>query len=228
MSILTDVAEFTHDKPVEGCPVDPIIYIVHSDPDVVRSISWTLDGIDLNIRKCHDAQSFLDNYDQKHPGCVIMDVDLPDLSMQRGLIIGGINNAVSESTQSIQLIFWSSRGDVPTLVKAILGESVPVLEEPDGYDALFDVVRLAARNAVKAFHRQHEIRSVTCQIANLTSRERDVLRLAVEGLPSKSIARTLGTSVKTIDVHRHHIKCKTESGNISSLVRDVLRYDINV
>ncbi len=46
----------------------------------------------------------------------------------------------------------------------------------------------------------------------------------VEGLPSQNIARRLGMSVKTVDVHRARIKQKTDADSINTLVRDILRY----
>jgi two-component system, LuxR family, response regulator FixJ len=53
-----------------------------------------------------------------------------------------------------------------------------------------------------------------------------VLRLVVDGLPSQLIARRLGTSVKTVDVHRARIKAKTGAESLGALVRDVLQYRI--
>ena len=55
-----------------------------------------------------------------------------------------------------------------------------------------------------------------------------ILALVVEGLPSQNIARRLGMSVKTVDVHRARIKSKTDADSISTLVRDVLRFDVDI
>ena len=55
-----------------------------------------------------------------------------------------------------------------------------------------------------------------------------ILALVVEGLPSQNIARRLDMSVKTVDVHRARIKSKTDADSISTLVRDILRFDVEV
>jgi DNA-binding CsgD family transcriptional regulator len=69
---------------------------------------------------------------------------------------------------------------------------------------------------------------VQAKVAALTPREREILALVVEGLPSQNIARRLGMSVKTVDVHRTRIKSKTDADSISTLVRDILRYSVDV
>lgn len=66
------------------------------------------------------------------------------------------------------------------------------------------------------------------RLDTLTPREREVLRLVVEGMASQQIARRLGTSVKTVDVHRARIKAKTEAESLGTLVRDVLAWRVTV
>ena len=66
------------------------------------------------------------------------------------------------------------------------------------------------------------------RVASLTPREREVLRLVVDGRSSQLIARDLGTSVKTVDVHRARIKAKTESESLGTLVRDLLQHGVDV
>jgi two-component system response regulator FixJ len=66
------------------------------------------------------------------------------------------------------------------------------------------------------------------RLDTLTQREREVLRLVIDGLPSQVIARRLGTSIKTVDVHRARIKAKTDAESLGALVRGVLSHGISV
>jgi two-component system response regulator DctR len=50
-----------------------------------------------------------------------------------------------------------------------------------------------------------EARSLQRALAELTERERDVMRLVVEGLPNKLIADQLDISVRTVEVHRARV-----------------------
>lgn len=57
----------------------------------------------------------------------------------------------------------------------------------------------------------------------LTSRQREVLRLITEGLPTKSIARRLGISAKTVEAHRGQLMERLGIHDVASLVRYAIR-----
>ena len=53
----------------------------------------------------------------------------------------------------------------------------------------------------------------------LTPRKREVMGLVVKGLPNKRIAAELGTSEKTIKVHRSRVMVKMKVVSLADLVR---------
>ncbi len=55
--------------------------------------------------------------------------------------------------------------------------------------------------------------------ALLTAREREVLELVATGEPSKIIARRLGISFRTVELHRAHIIEKLQARSLSDLIR---------
>jgi len=57
----------------------------------------------------------------------------------------------------------------------------------------------------------------------LTSREREVLQLIAEGHTNREVARLLKLSVKTVDVHRAHIKEKLQIHDTAGLIKYSLR-----
>ncbi|HEX5739602.1 MAG TPA: LuxR C-terminal-related transcriptional regulator, partial [Hydrogenophaga sp.] len=48
-------------------------------------------------------------------------------------------------------------------------------------------------------------REMQARLTSLTERERDVMRLVVEGLPNKLVADQLNISVRTVEVHRSRV-----------------------
>jgi RNA polymerase sigma factor (sigma-70 family) len=84
------------------------------------------------------------------------------------------------------------------------------------------------RVAAAAFTERAERLRVQERLAALTPREREVLHLVIEGRSSQQIASRLGTSVKTVDVHRARIKAKTGAESLGTLVRDILAYRVPV
>jgi DNA-binding NarL/FixJ family response regulator len=61
-------------------------------------------------------------------------------------------------------------------------------------------------------------------IEKLSDREFEVFQLIGQGLTTKAIAKQLGLSPKTVDVHREHIKEKLEIGDATSLIRHAVRW----
>jgi RNA polymerase sigma factor (sigma-70 family) len=93
---------------------------------------------------------------------------------------------------------------------------------------MLDVVQETLDLAQERFASNRGRREIEQRIASLTPREREILALVIEGLPSQNIARKLGTSVKTVDVHRTRIKAKTGADSIATLVRDILQHNVTI
>ena len=53
----------------------------------------------------------------------------------------------------------------------------------------------------------------------LTAREREVLKLVVDGKLNKTIADILGISIKTVELHRSHVMRKMGARNVAELVK---------
>ena len=68
-------------------------------------------------------------------------------------------------------------------------------------------------------------RTTADPLVRLTVRERQVLKLLVEGLPNREIAGVLGMGRKTVSTHRMHILAKLGLRNNAELVRFALTHD---
>jgi two-component system, LuxR family, response regulator FixJ len=154
--------------------------------------------------------------DAKGPGCVLTDVRMPEmdgLELLRRLRVLGVR---------LPVIVMTGQGDIAIAVQAMKAGAVDFLEKPFADDTLFGAVRHALEQSV----RQHEVAATaaeaTTRLAALTPREREVLDLLVTGLPNKAIANTLGTSPRTIEVHRARVLEKLGANNLPDLVRLVL------
>lgn len=60
------------------------------------------------------------------------------------------------------------------------------------------------------------------KLQRLTPRERQVLSLVAEGLSNKAIARQLGISPKTVEIHRSNVMTKMEATSSNALIRMVV------
>ncbi|MEV0634798.1 response regulator [Streptomyces sp. NPDC050619] len=200
----------------------PVVHIVDDDEDLRQSLVFLLKSVGIVALTYPDAASFLAEFDPGEPGVVIVDVRMPGLSgfqLQERLI---------RRDYPAPVIFCSAHGDISLSVRAMRAGAVDFLEKPYEAQRMLEIVQAQLAEAERAFAAQANRRRVEERLRSLTPRERDVLRLVIDGLSRQLIARRLGASVKTIDVHRAGIKAKTGAETLGALVRDILSFRISV
>lgn len=198
------------------------VYVVDDDPALCDSVDWILESIGIRPVICHSADVFLDVYDGTHPACIVLDVRMPGMSGTR------LQERINEFAPHVVIIFVSAHGDIRMSVSTLQKGAMDFLEKPYDPQRLLDAVQSGVERARTRFAEHAARVALREKLQGLTPRERQILALVVEGLPSQNIARKLGMSVKTVDVHRARIKSKTDSDSIGTFVRDLLRYGVEV
>jgi two-component system response regulator FixJ len=201
-------------------PPTPVVHVVDDDHDLRQSLVFLFGSVGIDALTYPDAGTFLAEYDPAEPAVLIVDVRMPGLSglqLQEELLVRGY---------PAPIVFCSAHGDIAMSVRALQRGAVNFLEKPYEPQQVLDVVQEQMQEAVRRFAEHAGRQEVEQRIASLTPREREVLTLVVDGTPSQLIAKQLGTSVKTVDVHRARIKAKTGAESLGTLVRDVLQYRI--
>jgi len=197
----------------------PMIAVIDDDDSLRRALARLLTASGYQVRTFASATEFLAERFaiESTPGCLLIDVRMPELS---GLELQAVLN--SAGAQSA-VVFMTGHGDVQTGVKAMKSGAVDFLLKPFTDDDLLDAVgRALSRNAeVRVEHR--EIDELEHRAAKLTRREKEVCTLVVAGKLNKQIAAALGTSEKTVKVHRSRVMAKMEAASLAELVRIVER-----
>ncbi len=193
------------------------VCVVDDDEAVRDSLGMLLESVGHQAKLFGSANDFLDSIDAVHPGCLILDVRLPGMSgldLQRELTVRGVE---------IPIVFITGHGDVPMAVRALQEGAVDFLEKPFKEQDLLDRVSQALRISDRRLRREDETAAINRRLETLTPREREVLQLVVEGAANKVIAGRLGTSRRTIEIHRAKVMHKMEADSLAHLVRMVLR-----
>ncbi|AUO22798.1 response regulator transcription factor [Pseudomonas sp. NPDC087814] len=194
----------------------PIVYIVDDDKDLRTSLAWLLESVSIKAQCFAGAEEFLAHYDPRQPACLVLDVRMPQTSGFQ------LQEILNRRGSTLPTIFVSAHGDIPMSVTAMKNGALDFVEKPYNPQQMIDRIQAALKTAVQAQADQEQREHLQGKLALLTSREREVLMLVVDGKASKVIARELNISVKTVDVHRTKIKEKMGVTSIAMLVREVL------
>jgi two-component system response regulator FixJ len=199
-----------------------VVHIVDDDEDLRQSLAFLLGSVGIQALTYPDAHAFLAEFDPAEPAVVIVDVRMPGLS---GF---GLQEELTGRGYPAPVVFCSAHGDIPMSVRALTRGAVNFLEKPYEPQKILEVVQQQQTEAGRRFASHAARQEVVRRLGGLTQREREVLRYVIDGVPSQVVAHRLGTSVKTIDVHRARIKAKTEAESLGSLVRDILAHRVEV
>lgn len=191
----------------------PVVYVVDDDPSVLRSIERLLRSAAHDLKTFTSAGEFLDCQHPDAPSCLILDVKMPGVS---GL---ELQDHLADKGISFPIIFITGHGTVPISVQAMKGGAVDFLLKPfDAQDLLGAVSRAIEKDRV-ARRERNELNRLRARLRTLTPREYEVFGFVVTGMLNKQIAFRLGTTEKTIKVHRARIIEKMGARSLADLVR---------
>jgi FixJ family two-component response regulator len=197
----------------------PTIAVIDDDDSVRRALARLLTTSGYQVRTFASATEFLETGLplEGGPGCLLIDVRMPELG---GLELQSVLNAAG--TRSA-IVFMTGHGDVQTGVKAMKSGAVDFLLKPFTDDDLLDAVQRALVRNAEMRNEHREVDELEHRAAKLTRREKEVCNLVVAGRLNKQIAAALGTSEKTVKVHRSRVMAKMEAASLAELVRIVER-----
>ena len=190
-----------------------VVFVIDDDASMRDAVSRLLNAVGLTVQTFASAREFLAGRLPDVPGCAVLDVRLPGLSgldLQREMVERGIH---------IPVIFITGHGDIPMSVQAMKAGAVEFLTKPFRDQDLLDAVRSGIQLDRQGRKERAELAELREGLRQLTPREREVMSLVVAGLLNKQIALRLGTSEKTIKIHRSHVMQKMRADSLADLVR---------
>lgn len=185
--------------------------VVDDDPEFAQSVSWILSSIGYAVQIFTTAPEFLDRVSPALPRAVMIDLLLPamtGLSLCRELVARQLPCA---------FVMVSGHADVASVVETMRLGAIDFLEKPFTRQRLLEVADAALRAACRKQKRQREEEQVDRCLEALSAREREVFDAMGAGLVTKEIARRLGISARTVDVHRSRIMQKLSVGSPAQL-----------
>jgi len=189
------------------------VHIVDDEAKVRDALSLLLSTAQIESRSYGSAEEYLTLNPLAEPVCILLDNQLPGMS---GIEL--LRHVVAASRDST-VIMITAYGDVPTAVLAMRAGAFHFVQKPFDAEALLTTVEEALSRSDEADDPPLEMKGFKARQALLTQREREVLALLLEGLPTKLIAHHLRISSRTAEHHRAAVIQKMQARNISHLMR---------
>jgi FixJ family two-component response regulator len=192
---------------------EPRVFVVDDDRDVLRALERLLRSNGFRVESFTSPADFLDCPHDDGPACLVLDLCMPGLS---GL---DVQETLGRRGLTMPIIFLSGQADVPSTARAMREGAVDFLVKPVDERHLLDALARGIARAIDDVQRRRLELDTEERLARLTNREREVCHLVAQGLLNKQIASELGTSEKTVKVHRGRVMHKLEVDSVASLVR---------
>ncbi len=198
--------------------LDPTVFIVDDDAAVLDSVAELVTSVGLSAATFRSAKEFLDSFSPDRPGCLVLDVRMAHTS---GLVLQEELNAIDAR---LPIVFISGHADISIAIRAIKAGAIDFVQKPYHDQQLLDAINEALRRDAETRQAADNNEVFTKGLAALTDREREILEHVVRGLSSKSIARTLDISYRTVELHRGHIMDKLRVHSVAELIRLVIEH----
>jgi len=190
----------------------PVVFIVDDDVSVRESLESLVRTMGWQPRTFGSAQEFLGRPHVDAPSCLLLDVNLPDLS---GL---DLQKRVAGERIDMPIIFITGYGDVPMTVQAMRAGAAEFLTKPFNDEVLVAAIRQAIERSVATLDEAMALRALRERHASLTRREQEVMALVVAGRLNKQVGFELGISEITVKAHRGRLMEKMKAASLPDLV----------
>jgi FixJ family two-component response regulator len=191
----------------------PIVVVVDDDISIREALQPLLELSGWQVRSFDRASTFLDWAAPDGPGCLLLDVSLPDLN---GL---DLQSRIADELPEMPIIFLTGYGDVPMTVRAMKAGAVEFLTKPFDDDVLLAAVERAIERSKTLIAARSGRRALDTRYASLSRREREVMHLIVAGLLNKQVGGELGISEITVKAHRGRLMEKMKAASFADLVK---------
>jgi RNA polymerase sigma factor (sigma-70 family) len=190
-----------------------IIHIVDDDESFRMAAERRLKKAGYAVATYTSAQQLLDHLpDEADPGCILLDVRIPDLSGPE------LQVRLGKLGSTLPIVFITGYADVRTTVQTIKAGAEDFLTKPVSSKQLIAAIEQAIASHEASRSVKHRLDTLRALVETLTPRERQVFERVVQGTINKQIAQQLGATERTIKAHRHRVMEKMKVQTLAELV----------
>lgn len=191
----------------------PLIHVVDDDVTVQTLFLRLCANEGYDVRTYGTVASFLSRSPEDRPGCLVLDLMLPDGT---GIDLLRCLSAAGDMTP---VVFMTGMGNVRDAVQALQLGSLDFVEKPFDLSRIREALQRGIELDLARRQKAVEHAQLLERFRTLTSRETEIMELIVQGASNKEAAWQLSLSPKTVEVHRASVMRKTGSQSLAELVR---------
>lgn len=191
----------------------PSVYIVDDDDGMRRALTVLMTTVGYQPVAFARPAEFLEKYDPGQPGCLVLDVRMPEMS---GL---EVQQQLNRAGSMLPVILITGHGDIPMAVQAMKDGAFDFLQKPFRDQELLDRINAALKLDAENRESVERLADLKSREAALTPREREVMAFVVDGRANKVIAIDLGLSERTVEIHRANVMEKMGARSVAHLVK---------
>lgn len=190
------------------------IYAVDDNEEMCRSLDALLSAAGYFLRYYTSPVQFLREQAQLAPGVLLVDLRMPEMD---GLeLLSGITSELDR----YRVVMLTGHGEIASAVRSMKMGAADFLQKPFRETELLGIIE---RELAMLHEAPSEPSEPGLLLANLSCRERDVVERLARGLANKAIAKELGISVRTVEMHRSRAMQRLGCRNLAELLRLVFR-----
>lgn len=159
-----------------------VVHVVDDDASMRSALEGLFDSVGLDTFSYAAAGEFLAARLVDKPGCIVVDVRLPDIN---GLDFHG---RLMELGVRLPVVVITGYGDIPMSVRAMKRGAVDFLSKPFNDQDMLDAVMAAIERDRRRRTVDEDVSQMRQRFGMLSPRERQVMLLVTAGKMNKQIA----------------------------------------
>jgi FixJ family two-component response regulator len=198
------------------------VFVIEDEEAVRHSLEQVLSVGGFKVETYARARDFLDAFPYERPGCLLLDIHLPDMTGFE------LMDELHRRETSVPVVMLTGYSDVRTAVTAMQAGAIEFIEKPPSPPRLMNIIKGAIELDRKRREARFEITMIAERIARLTQQERETLDLLYEGCTAVDIGCRLQIETQAAETLCDRVMDKMQVVSLAELVRMLVKHRAGV